>query len=43
MKKIVIAALLSTFVAAPAVAADFYASIKRGSVHYGYSYVTNND
>ena len=43
MKKIVIAALLSTFVATPAVAADFYAGVRQGSVNYGYSFVTNND
>ena len=43
MKKIIIAALWSTFVAAPAVAADFYAGVRQGSVNYGYSYVTNND
>ena len=43
MKKIIIAALLSTFVAAPAVAADFYAGVRQGSVNYGYADATNND
>jgi len=42
MKKIAIAVLLSTFVAAPSVAADFYAGVKLGSVNYGYNNVTNN-
>ena len=43
MKKIIIAALLSTFIAAPAVASDFYAGIKLGTVNYGYDSITNND
>ena len=43
MKKIIIAALLSTFVAAPAVASDFYAGIKLGTVDYGYFYLRNNN
>jgi len=42
MRKIAIAVLLSAFVTAPAVAADFYAGIKLGIVSYGYSNVTNN-
>ncbi len=43
MKKFVIAALLSAFVAAPAVAAGMYASVKLGNVRYGYSNVTNDN
>lgn len=44
MKKAVIAALLSAFVAAPAVAADtgLYLGVKFGSVNYGYDNVSNN-
>jgi OmpA-OmpF porin, OOP family len=44
MKKIIIAALLSAFAAAPAVAADtgLYLGLKFGSVNYGYANVSNN-
>jgi OOP family OmpA-OmpF porin len=44
MKRAVIAVLLSTFVVAPAIAADtgFYVGAKFGSVNYGYDNVSNN-
>ena len=42
MKKIAIVALLSAFAAAPAVAADMYASVKLGQASYGYSGISNN-
>ena len=42
MKKVAIAAILSAFVGAPAVAADLYAGVKLGTVNYGYSNATNN-
>lgn len=42
MKKIIIAALLTAVVAAPAVAADMYVGVKLGNVNYGYTNVTNN-
>jgi len=44
LKIVVIAALLSAFVASPAVAADtgFYIGAKFGSVNYGYDNVSNN-
>ena len=42
MKKIAIVALLSAFAAAPAVAADMYASVKLGQASYGYLGIRNN-
>ena len=43
MRKIAIGVLLSAFVAAPAVADNFYAGVKMGFVNYSYSNVANND
>ncbi|MBI3221968.1 MAG: porin family protein [Nitrosomonadales bacterium] len=43
MKKIAIAALLSSLVSVPAVAADFYAGIKLGQTKYSYSNLTKNN
>lgn len=43
MKKIITAVVLSAFVTMPAIAGDFYAGVKLGTVNYGYSNVTNND
>ncbi|HXU93675.1 MAG TPA: porin family protein [Gallionella sp.] len=43
MKKIAIATLLSAFVAAPAVASDFYAGAKLGQAKYSYSNLTKNN
>lgn len=42
MKKIAIAALLSAFAAAPALAENMYASVNFGKAHYGYTNITND-
>lgn len=43
MKKITLLGLISTLVAAPAIAEDMYAGVKLGQANYDYSKITNND